>query len=94
MSNNLISGTIPAGSYRDMSEMKHLSLHSNLLSGSIPEEGGRYYKKIEKLQTFDASNNRLIGEVPLGFTDCNYLSVLCARSLARFEFAAIPPLKG
>ena len=67
LSMNQISGNLPTNFVGNMSELRTLLLANNMMNSSIPDSLG----KLENLQVFDRSRNKLTGEVPNCWRDAN-----------------------
>ena len=74
LSNNRLSGPLPAAELSRLDRLRHVDFHSNLLTGSIPAE----FDYPDQLQDLDFSDNRLSGPIPpeLGrLTNLTYLGL-------------------
>ncbi|KAL3845215.1 hypothetical protein ACJIZ3_002618 [Penstemon smallii] len=88
LSRNNFSGNIPA-ELGNLPGLTFLNLSNNLFCGEIPVDLTKL-----KLDEFDVSNNRLQGEVPLGFNDKAFLSGLLGNpGLCSPELKPLPPCR-
>ncbi|MED6121356.1 hypothetical protein PIB30_029343 [Stylosanthes scabra] len=71
LSNNLLSGSIPAG-ISSLAGLIGLNLSYNVLSGEIPEMMG----DMKSLESIDFSHNHLSGAIPRSMSDLTFLSHL------------------
>ena len=69
LSNNRLSGPVPADELNRLDQLRHVDFHFNLLNGSIPASIGYH----NNLQHLDLSTNRLSGPIPSEFVFLNKL---------------------
>lgn len=63
LSSNALNGTLPE-SLAGLMHARLINVSNNAIEGTIPSEGFVDLRRLQSLQTLDASNNRLTGTIP------------------------------